>query len=192
MWHGDAARDAERIATTEATRNEVGIDAVAAAGDAIKNMGDKIIVVEAAKIAWKYAITNEEKITAAISSKLQGVERRTTFDRDMAFNHLLLDGKDLGTMILPARCWYFTRVYQIVSFDPFYKRKFLKLVPQHGSVVTEFIEWIIGVKYSVFDLQKLCTEISFILPSVLVSIVYAFVAPPTREEVKRTLLSLIG
>ena len=156
----------------------------------VKNVDYRMVGVSAAKAAWKYVIANEETITTAIS-KLVRVTITRTFDREKVFNLLLLDQADLKEMIPAAKCWYFARVYRIISLDSPREKKFLECISQHGSMVVEFVEWTIGAKYSLLDLQELCAKIGCPLLPVLVSIVYDFLAPPTREKVKERLLSLL-
>lgn len=156
--------------------------------------------IEAARASLLYIITNEEKIYSAVRAKLDGIKMPKTVDWKNAID-ISIDVERLERMNLGGRCWYFSRVWNLITICRLAgtaagaaveecEKKFFATASKSG--VGEFVSWMIGCTYSrsEFLTSVMAIHPQFILPP-LWEIVYEFLSAPSDGLRKREILSLI-
>lgn len=150
------------------------------------------IALEATRASLRCAIAQEEEIGTWISTQVKSAAIKSVANHTDVINLLLNFDGSFSNANLGCKCWYFARIWKLITFnmiDHTHRDKLIKRVSKEEPIIIEFMEWVMGPKYSLVDLLETCKTHCLIAP--LLSIVYQLLAPPSWSLIRQEALSLI-
>lgn len=189
----EAARTVARNAAYEAAYEAAKEAAKAAAEGMLISRDWELVGRAAARASLRYVIAIEETIHKIVSLS-PSIMRMKRMNEEECINQLLnVDFQSLTKMNVGGKCWFFAQVWNLIKLAGLLTESFKKFTDRLsmcGETVHRFGEWMMGATYSPTDLIATCEEIVH-LPKPLWLIVYSYLSPPSAEEIREEILSLI-